>query len=292
MRKPEKYFDKIPQDLLECQSQNSDELLESKGTTTSKTCYKKAREKLLVIYHEKCAYCESKYLAVTDTWLDHYRPKSHYYWLAYEWTNLLPACPKCNRNKRDKFPIGKSKINSPFLINSKIDFSKNVANQSPLKDEKPLILHPAIDHANEHFDFELTTKGVILKSKTERAEKTISACKLNRQEGKQSGLPLARQKIIDDLFNQIINIAELAYGSSAEQEVLIKTILPNIFSQLLSNAENEKLEHTFLRKYLVNSEENFEKIICKYIEKKHKISSLFLKVLLISFTKFLNTKKT
>jgi hypothetical protein len=58
----------------------------------------------------KCAYCESKLSnGLGET--DHFRPTAsavrlrkdfspdHYWWLAYEWDNLLSACEMCSRTK-------------------------------------------------------------------------------------------------------------------------------------------------------------------------------------------------
>ena len=61
---------------------------------------KSALEKL---FHGKCAYCETKYEANQPVDIEHYRPKSAYmvdgkltkpgyWWLAADWTNLLPSC--------------------------------------------------------------------------------------------------------------------------------------------------------------------------------------------------------
>ena len=52
----------------------------------------------------KCAYCERQ-LEKGSFEVEHYRPKGHvhgcdhpgYWWLALEWTNLLPACAACNK---------------------------------------------------------------------------------------------------------------------------------------------------------------------------------------------------
>ena len=65
------------------------------------------KEALEKIFFKKCAYCESLYVVTTPVDIEHFRPKSAvkvgrqkklgYYWLASEWTNLLPSCNKCNR---------------------------------------------------------------------------------------------------------------------------------------------------------------------------------------------------
>lgn len=47
-----------------------------------------------------CAYCEE----VCKGEVDHFRPKSRFPDLVYEWTNWLLACTPCNRAKGDKWP--------------------------------------------------------------------------------------------------------------------------------------------------------------------------------------------
>ena len=67
--------------------------------------------------HFKCCYCEYKVKAKFND-VEHYRPKARadrapgsgathgYWWLAFDWDNLLFACPNCNRTaKNDLFPI-------------------------------------------------------------------------------------------------------------------------------------------------------------------------------------------
>ena len=61
------------------------------------------------VFWGKCAYCEASYQAASARNVDHYRPKgavaeypSHpgYWWLAAEWSNLLPSCLACNQRRR------------------------------------------------------------------------------------------------------------------------------------------------------------------------------------------------
>jgi uncharacterized protein (TIGR02646 family) len=68
---------------------------------------KAALEKL---FHDKCAYCETKITASADWDVEHFRPKGRvaerpdhpgYYWLAYEWLNLYPCCEHCNQRRKD-----------------------------------------------------------------------------------------------------------------------------------------------------------------------------------------------
>ncbi len=38
------------------------------------------------IYHHKCCFCEQK---IESFQIEHFRPKSTYYWLAYSWDNIF-----------------------------------------------------------------------------------------------------------------------------------------------------------------------------------------------------------
>lgn len=60
------------------------------------------------IYSKKCAYCEKKIFEHGQ--VEHYRPKSIYYWLAYSWDNLLLCCSACNVYKSDNFEVENERI--------------------------------------------------------------------------------------------------------------------------------------------------------------------------------------
>jgi uncharacterized protein (TIGR02646 family) len=54
----------------------------------------------------KCAYCEANTQVVAHGDVEHYRPKSIYWWLAYTYDNYLYACQICNQKyKSDNFPF-------------------------------------------------------------------------------------------------------------------------------------------------------------------------------------------
>jgi hypothetical protein len=81
--------------------------------------YALAKPALVAAQHEKCAFCEAKIRHTQPGDVEHFRPqaatrqskdaplrKPGYYWLAYEWTNLLLACAECNRRgKGNLFPL-------------------------------------------------------------------------------------------------------------------------------------------------------------------------------------------
>ena len=79
------------------------------------TAYKheEVKQRLHELFHGKCAYCETFYAASAPVDVEHFRPKGAvsedkehpgYWWLAAEWTNLLPSCIDCNRKRRQRAP--------------------------------------------------------------------------------------------------------------------------------------------------------------------------------------------
>ncbi len=85
------------------------------------------KDALEELFGKKCAYCESLYEIAGYLEVEHYRPKKLYYWLAADWSNLLPACKRCNNGKLAKFPLqdpkkqaqlkGRERLESPLLLN-------------------------------------------------------------------------------------------------------------------------------------------------------------------------------
>ncbi|HEX4959295.1 MAG TPA: retron system putative HNH endonuclease [Thermoanaerobaculia bacterium] len=123
------------------------------------------KEALEKTFHFKCAYCDSEYSAVENVRVEHFRPKGRvdreglkpiqgYYWLAAEWSNLLPSCERCNSPKKDFIPA----------LNRKETVGK--ANWFPLWDEKkratkpgyekgeyPLLLNPCEEDTERYLVF-------------------------------------------------------------------------------------------------------------------------------------------
>lgn len=135
--------------------------------------FRSAKTLLLERFHGKCAYCESRIVAGDSADLENYRPKSRYWWLAYDWENLLVACPACNRAKADRFPLQ--------------DESKRAKEPTDLEVELPLLLNPCQDQPAEHLVF--ADDGKVYSS-TERGQASIDTLQLNR-----AGLIQERQNI-------------------------------------------------------------------------------------------------
>ena len=154
------------------------------------TLYKKFKTKLYFHpdgpFYGKCAYCETSLKYHED--LDHYRPKLRvdnrydkpirivvqgneidhpgYYWLAYSWDNLFPACKDCNSPSiRNKLSIGKR---NRFPI-----YGKYAQEPGEEKNEKPLIINPTKDFPERHFNWDQKHKMIIANSNSKKAKITI-----------------------------------------------------------------------------------------------------------------------
>ncbi|RYE59544.1 MAG: hypothetical protein EOP48_00575, partial [Sphingobacteriales bacterium] len=88
--------------------------------------------------NHKCAYCESALGSSSPVQIDHFRPKSgvkgegvflerHYFWLSYEWNNLIPCCAICTRSKMNFFPLMDESKRSPVMGGA-----EHLANENPL----------------------------------------------------------------------------------------------------------------------------------------------------------------
>lgn len=237
----------------------------------------KVEDQLAISYHNKCAYCER--LCKAD--VEHYRPKKGvtedkkhegYYWLCYEWTNLLPSCVKCNRDggKHNHFPIIGRRIYDPkFLKNGNLNLDNNKAKNKPLKIERPYLLHPEIDKPEDYFEFDLDANGDGIRitgvDKDGRGVKTIEICSLNRQE-----LRLERVENVINEFKVSIESLFLMHenGEFTPDQLIDQCLLQIKF--LINRSKNEKVTHTLLKKYIVQDAKNFEKIVIPFFPNKLK----------------------
>ena len=128
-------------------------------------------------FHGKCAYCESYYQAQMPVDVEHFRPKGAiivdgkltkpaYYWLASEWTNLLPSCIRCNRPNKYKLPDKKSwtmgKANF-FPLQQGCPRAKKPGEE---RKERPLLLNPCLDDPAKHLEFR--SDGIVLAAQDAR----------------------------------------------------------------------------------------------------------------------------
>jgi uncharacterized protein (TIGR02646 family) len=78
----------------------------TKGACYFKAIWSKAKQALAAMSYQKCAYCETPINAERSGQVEHFRPKSLFPLLAYEWDNYFLGCGGCNGAKSDKWPSG------------------------------------------------------------------------------------------------------------------------------------------------------------------------------------------
>ncbi|MFA7239591.1 MAG: hypothetical protein WC091_05710 [Sulfuricellaceae bacterium] len=69
----------------------------------SPACYQEIRRQLSVMTQAHCAFCDGAIGVESRETVEHFRPKSTFPDLAYEWNNLFPCCDLCQSNKLEKF---------------------------------------------------------------------------------------------------------------------------------------------------------------------------------------------
>ncbi len=158
---------------------------EKKGQSFDFTRYKSAEVKdaLEQLFHGKCAYCESAYSATQPVDVEHYRPKgkvegddSHpgYWWLAMEWSNLLPSCIDCNRRRNQKTPTVNGQGMAALTRHADVARTEELAtgkacafplgeggircddpegDAADLDAEQALLLDPTRDDPDQHLEF-------------------------------------------------------------------------------------------------------------------------------------------
>jgi hypothetical protein len=141
--------------------------------------YKYLKPELSIGFCEKCAFCESRITQTQPGDVEHFRPKAGvqeedgttvldphgephpgYYWLAYEWGNLLFACVECNRPRNDR--MGRRGKANRFPVESFRAFRPGEEG-----DEISLLVNPRFEEPSDHFFcgedgimVGLTTKGL------------------------------------------------------------------------------------------------------------------------------------
>lgn len=197
-------------------------------------------------FHGKCGYCETKIELPQDGVIDRFRPHDGvrdktdyfpdlYWWLVYEWKNLVYSCKECNQYKANYFPIKGKR-------------AKTKADD--IERERKLLLNPCEDEPRKYFTF---SKGEI-HSETDEGFQTIELLKLNR-----TSLVSNRIKAI----SEIKTIIDRASNNTTQEFDYINQIFdrePHIeFLFAKHEALIEELDSSpFFRKYIKNDNDSYE----------------------------------
>ncbi|MGB1207315.1 MAG: retron system putative HNH endonuclease [Chitinophagales bacterium] len=137
---------------------------DAKNKTKKRNCEKKynhakVKVQLKKMFEGKCAYCESHITHIDYGDIEHFRPKSKFSKLCFEWSNFLLACGVCNgaAHKGNKFPE---------------------------KDGQAMFVNPVEEEPNDLFKFEYDVKTgtANVLPKNDRGKVTESIIGLNRAE--------------------------------------------------------------------------------------------------------------
>lgn len=159
-------------------------------------------------FRGKCIFCEQRIRTHQHGDMEHFRPKGAvrdeqnqpilrrgidkphpgYYWLAYDWRNLLPSCVLCNQPSTDDSgqPIGKRNY---FPL---ADEGQRAQAPGEEVHEQPLLIHPLFEDPAEHLG--LDPSGVFFaKNNSPRGEACIRIFGLNLRD-----LPDERARVYSD----------------------------------------------------------------------------------------------
>jgi uncharacterized protein (TIGR02646 family) len=131
--------------------------------------------------HQKCCFCELLFTETSYGDVEHFRPKTAYkkagtrgyvypgyYWLAYDWANLLFSCEICNRTfKKNEFPLG-NELTRKFFH----------SHPNALVDEDRLLIDPTIEDPADFITFKQEVPVPVTGSA--KGAKTIEVLKLDR----------------------------------------------------------------------------------------------------------------
>ena len=161
--------------------------------------HKEVMNALQSLFRQKCAYCESPIGGTQPVDVEHFRPRIqavnqdgkidpyHYFWLAYEWTNLFSVCSECNRSKGSRFPVNGSRVSIG-------------AGPDELGKEESLLLNPCEDAPEQHLVF--SSDGMVT-SATEKGRISIGVFGLNR-----TSLVAARREEYSHLMSELESVVD------------------------------------------------------------------------------------
>lgn len=133
------------------------------------------RKILHEVFHGKCGYCETLISDPSFGTVDRFRPNNGvrdkknyfedlYWWLAFDWMNLIYCCKECNQYKANYFPIRGDRA---------------LSKADNLDDERRMLVNPYEDNPNTHFYYD-ESGGI--NPFSEEGNQTIALLRLDRSD--------------------------------------------------------------------------------------------------------------
>ena len=227
------------------------------------------------LFRGKCAYCECRYVATQPVDVEHWRPKGAveveivdakgnrkvrkargYYWLAAEWTNLLPSCIDCNRQRQQVLmPSGEVRLLGKGNRFPLRDERRRAVAPGPadLQGEEPLLLNPCTDEPALHLEH---MGDAVFRAREESpgqpsrmGEISIEVYALNR-----TALVQERRELLLRIEQRAHTIQQLALllgrKLPARERTLVEDLLSHEWNALLDFTDDSR-EFSFLAKHVV-----------------------------------------
>jgi hypothetical protein len=216
---------------------------EKAATSFSFSAYRHAQVKqcLELLFHGKCAYCETMYAPSAPVDVEHFRPKNSpceelghpgYWWIAMDWDNLLPSCIDCNRLReqiivtqtaslaelwRTRRPANKDAVQQAGKGRSfPISGSRASAETRNFAKEEALLIDPCNDDPSRHIEFRIFGDSAVSlavpaggETPSKRGAVTIHAFGLNRLALVQERTRLIRRlEFLGELICELDHVAQ------------------------------------------------------------------------------------
>ena len=216
--------------------------LRNAGDPANPNVWRQAKTRLKEETCGKCAYCESATSTVAYGDVEHFRPKSVYWWLAYCYDNFSYSCQICNQMyKRAKFKVARDDrrwrgptIPPPSNESALREYARlmtpdpidHASGGMPFNDfvreatkEKPFLVDPYVEDPEKLYKWEAdpVLKEVRIAARTNRvrATRAMSAAEedlgLNREELRQ------RRWVTYELLNTLAHVVEKLPGHSTTE---------------------------------------------------------------------------
>lgn len=194
------------------------------------------KEQMMKDQHGKCAYCE-QYKNGDFGCVEHYRPKGGfgsplqkpgYYWLAYDWQNLLFSCSECNTSyKRNLFP----------LVNEN---ARDIEHRD-ISNEEPTIINPATTDPGEHIEFSefIIRPKLIDGQESLQGKTTIGVFRLNDRKDLKE-----RRRNFWERYQDIHKLLKICHKTQSTDGI-------EICQRLISEMQSEASEFCGMLKYQV-----------------------------------------
>lgn len=196
--------------------------------------WRSLKDPLGELSHDKCWYCEVKQIRSDDA-VDHFRPKDHYWWLAFSIKNFRYSCTYCNSRRKNP-ETGKTAGKGNFF--PLLDESKKAKKAGDEAMETPMLLDPCEMLDPGHLGF---SDNGLPKARhnnadmTKRANKSIELYHLDHPDLVDKRLALGAS-----LANKIqaVDAVFPRYGQGdSNVDKLLNTTVKDLREAMLENAE-------------------------------------------------------